>query len=671
MIVDRHGRRRLRARRCTAVLCLLFATYLPAPAEEYIREVLSREVSFLLTSDPDPNVRECFSREVSFFLSSDPTFVLQGAFSREVSVLVTTLAIPARVTGLVVDTTPTGDRASLDWSGYNELAQYDVTGYAIYVSAHAFTDVSAMTPYTTVPARTYSAVLDGLAPWQDRYFAVVPVDALGGFDPVVECVSAHVVAAEVFSREVSFLLTADPEPRFAEAVSRETSIVVATADHPAPVTGLTVDASPAGDRATLDWSGYNELAQHDVARYAIYWSAQAFSDVSSVVPQASVSAGTFSLTIEGLAPWRDRYFAVVPVDVLGGFDPGVNAAAAYIVAGEVFSREVSMLLVSDPAPRLAEAFSREVSILVPEPGVPALVCYVGSPFSAQTSAAGYRAIDLDWSHYNELAQHDVVRYRIYAAPAYFDDVSDMLPVAFAPAGACTHTLDGLQERGVYALAVVAEDALGQWNPSVHAVYAQSSAAQVFYADVRTRLQGPYDAERDEMGTDLHAALPLISPHAEDALQVSSIHTNVTDWVLGLLVETNGQRVAAQSAWLRSDGKVVSPGHTQMVWKVSQGDAVHLVLKHRNHLAATSADVIVFSNSTITVDLVMDPTRLAGGTNACVELAPGVWGMIAGDCDGDGRITPVDRAIVSNQVGKTGYLPGDVNLDGVVTEEDVP
>lgn len=46
-------------------------------------------------------------------------------------------------------------------------------------------------------------------------------------------------------------------------------------------------------------------------------------------------------------------------------------------------------------------------------------------------------------------------------------------------------------------------------------------------------------------------------------------------------------------------------------------------------------------------------------------------MIPGDADVDGRITDVDRQIVSNQLGKTGYLSGDVNLDGVVTAEDLP
>jgi len=57
------------------------------------------------------------------------------------------------------------------------------------------------------------------------------------------------------------------------------------------------------------------------------------------------------------------------------------------------------------------------------------------------------------------------------------------------------------------------------------------------------------------------------------------------------------------------------------------------------------------------------------TNACVQLEPGVWGMIAGDADGDGKITTTDRKIVEQQRGKTGYLSGDLNLDGKVDGGD--
>jgi hypothetical protein len=651
-------------------LILLFFSSSPALAQTpLLKEAISREVSILVVSDPTPVYKEAVSREVSVFASSDPTLVLKEAVSREVSLVVQTFAVPAPVTPLTVDTSTTGDRATLDWSGYNEVAQHDVARYAIYGSEQAFTNVAGLTPATNVLAGTFGLTLSGLAPWRDRYFAVVAVDTLGGFDPGVTCVSAYVLAREAISREVSVLAVSDPALVLREAVSREVSLVVASTSRPARVTGLTVDTSPTGDRATLDWSSYNEVAQHDVARYDVYWSSQSFTNVTGLTPGTNVLAGTFGLVLTGLAPWQDRYFAVVPVDVLGGFDPGVQVVSAYVLAREAISREVSVLAVSDPTLVLREAVSREVSILVPDSGVPAPVCYVGSPFSASASAAAYQAMDLSWTHYNEVAQHDVWRYRVYISPGYFNDVSTMQPHAFVPAGtlACAVTMP--EENTVYAVAVVAEDVLGQWNPSVHSVFAASSAAEVFPVSVRVWLQGPFDPTRGAMGTALQPHLPLISPYAADRLRVSSIDTNVTDWVLGVLCRSNGAPVAAQSAWLRRDGAVVSPGHTQMLWKVAREAGLYLALQHRNHLAGMSAAPLVFTNQAPSCNLATNAGTYVGGTNACVPLAPGAWGLRAGDADGDGRITPTDRAIVTQQMGKTGYLSGDLNLDGKVDGND--
>ena len=54
-----------------------------------------------------------------------------------------------------------------------------------------------------------------------------------------------------------------------------------------------------------------------------------------------------------------------------------------------------------------------------------------------------------------------------------------------------------------------------------------------------------------------------------------------------------------------------------------------------------------------------------------ELAPGKFGMYAGDGNGDGGITIKDRNNVwAPQKDMTGYRTGDFNLDGVVNDNDV-
>ena len=42
-------------------------------------------------------------------------------------------------------------------------------------------------------------------------------------------------------------------------------------------------------------------------------------------------------------------------------------------------------------------------------------------------------MDLDWTAYNEVGQKDVVRYRVYLGPTYFDDVTALSPFMYVPA----------------------------------------------------------------------------------------------------------------------------------------------------------------------------------------------------------------------------------------------
>ena len=185
-------------------------TLLPSFAQGplLLREAFSREFSIHVGGEQTPLVKQAFSREVSFFIGVDSEPPYRQTFSRELSVVVTTPAIPDRVTQLTVAVSPTGDSAILDWSGYNELLQHDVVRYHIYVSASPFTTVSSLTPYATVPAGTFSLTVTNLTPWQDHYFAVVAEDALGDSDPVVNYSAAYVLAPQAISRESRFLWVA-------------------------------------------------------------------------------------------------------------------------------------------------------------------------------------------------------------------------------------------------------------------------------------------------------------------------------------------------------------------------------------------------------------------------------------------------------------------------------
>jgi len=197
---------------------------------------------------------------------------------------------------------------------------------------------------------------------------------------------------------------------------------------------------------------------------------------------------------------------------------------------------------------------------------------------------------------------------------------------------------------------------------------------IFHAVPRVLLQGACDG--NDHGNTMTALLsesgflPLMSPYRTSALFQDAVSSNVTDWVHVELRETNGSVVVSQSAFVDSQGNLVSgTGEAGIVAEVSPGERLHLHVKHRNHLAVVSAVPLVFTNTVVTYDFTLSADSHLGGPAACVRVGGNRWAMIAGDANGDGRITPVDLAIVSNSLGKTGYLSADLNLDGKVDGKD--
>jgi hypothetical protein len=467
------------------VTVLVFFCLLLAPAAQaqsidtnWFPQVISRDYSIHVGGVQTPEFKEIVSREFSVFVGDEPTPPWKQAVSREVSIVVTTPAWPAKVSPLVVTPTPTGESVTLSWLGYNQWAQKDVAGYRLYISSRPFTDVSEMTNYVFVPGETFTFTYTNLPAWQDHYFAVVAVDALGGFDPVVNYAAAYILAREVVTREFSLFVGAEPDPPWKQVASREVSIVVTTPAWPAPITNLTVNPTPTGQTVTLSWLGYNEWAQRDVTHYNIYMSTRGFTDVSRMTPYATVRGETFTLILTNLPAWEDHFFAVVAVDALGGSNAVVKYAAAYVIAKEVASREFSVFVGAEPDPPYKQVASREVSIVVSTPAIPDPVTCLGCGFTARDSVGSFSALDLDWTPYNEVGQKDVVRYRVYVGPSYYDSVAGLSPYMYVPAETKRCTVTGLNPYGVYYVAVVAEDVLGQTNPVVRSQSAQASVDRV-------------------------------------------------------------------------------------------------------------------------------------------------------------------------------------------------
>jgi len=164
------------------------------------------------------------------------------------------------------------------------------------------------------------------------------------------------------------------------------------------------------------------------------------------------AGGTFTLRLRGLNPaGGDNSVA------LDGFGLGRDLGEGHRTVSS--AREIA---------------SREVSILVPDSAVPDPVTGLGSGFDATSSVSAFSAIDLSWPNYNEEGQRDVARYRIYVATSFFTDVSSVQPYEVVNAGRLRHTVRGLFGGNIYYVAVVAEDALGNWNPTVRSVSAKAS-----------------------------------------------------------------------------------------------------------------------------------------------------------------------------------------------------
>ena len=208
-----------------------------------------------------------------------------------------------------------------------------------------------------------------------------------------------------------------------------------------------------------------------------------------------------------------------------------------------------------------------------------------------------------------------------------------------------------------------------WNYYSPGSYTQPMPAKL---DIHVFLEGPYDPDADAMDIDLYNVghIPLQSPHSEDPSTASTIPENAVDWVLLQLRETvSGSAVFSRSLILKSDGQIVDyDGASPVPLHVARGQ-YYLILKHRNHLAIMTAGPERLSpDSTTSIDFRSDSTEAYN--EGVKRLETGVYGMYAGDGNGNGEVQNDDKNDVWwPYVGKGGYYAGDYNLNGEVQNDD--
>lgn len=213
-----------------------------------------------------------------------------------------------------------------------------------------------------------------------------------------------------------------------------------------------------------------------------------------------------------------------------------------------------------------------------------------------------------------------------------------------------------------------------------------------FVDVQAILSGPYEPGgftymRDDLRTA--ALIPLQEPYTAMGFQLDepanttpqvlawTLGAAIVDWVLvELRADLDPTEVVGRKAGLiRRDGHVVAvDGVSPIGFCVGNGN-YHVVVRHRNHLCAMTAEAVSLTAVSTTIDFT-DMATGTYGTDARMDLGNGLLALWKGNVVADGIVryagSDNDRDPILARIGGivptatvTGYFPEDLDLDGVV------
>jgi len=213
-------------------------------------------------------------------------------------------------------------------------------------------------------------------------------------------------------------------------------------------------------------------------------------------------------------------------------------------------------------------------------------------------------------------------------------------------------------------------------------------------DINLILEGAYDYQSGLMSTTLNTTRSLLPGMSNNPISGqpysyapwnyngnegigwtdSDYDATVVDWIL-VSFRTGAEKstqVAQTAALVHSDGSVSFPEGCLNSQELSV--PIYIVVEHRNHMSLMSPTKLSVVNRELIWDFRSGDGYAIGGTGA-KELTPGVWGLLAGDCNQkDDLVRPdINGKDKSNWLLDNGvfgqYNITDINMNGDVNGSD--
>ena len=206
-------------------------------------------------------------------------------------------------------------------------------------------------------------------------------------------------------------------------------------------------------------------------------------------------------------------------------------------------------------------------------------------------------------------------------------------------------------------------------------------------DVKVWLEGPFDGTQMTTALGTGGVLPLTQPYNtppwnySGTESVTAIPAGVVDWVLVELRDATDPSLAGSLAtlpgwpracFLRDDGKIVDLDGTSPpdIGNPVIGNNLYVVVRHRNHIDVISAFGAILSAGQYIYDFSTSIDQAYGGGSGYKMIAPGIYGMVSGDSDGDGSAFTTDFNAWASEFGNDNlYHNADLDLDGAVFTSD--